>query len=212
MEFLNRKKIQAKGAYFQVSTSVHEKYGKSLCLGIIPKKTENNKIMPNYDEVKAIFCSFNQASKIANKLFLAGYEALIEIDGLAIEKFYEYKVGKTTIEYSTDWAKKEVQMTFSNGDCASVIFDIDTCFVATDLIKSRLNDLEFDEDTTDNQLQAEENSEDKERKRLFHAIVKNSMFLNEDAVQDMLERGRKQFPEKSDVDILKEIGRPFGVE
>jgi hypothetical protein len=190
---------------------VHEKYGKSLCLGIIPKKTENNKIMPNYDEVKAIFCSFNQASKIANKLFVSAYNTLMGDGELDSSLFFEYKVGKTTIEYGFDYTKKEVELTFSNGDSKSVIFDIDTCFVATDLIKSRLYELEVDEDSQETQA-PQESSEDKERKRIFKAICAESKFLNADAVQDMLERGRKQYPNKSDVDILKEIGRPFGVE
>jgi len=214
MEFVNRKKIQAKGAYFQISKSIHEKYGSSLALGIVPKKTVNGKLMPNYDEVKTIFCSFNQASKIANKLFVAANEAVRGSDEILSDKFFEYQVGKTNIEFEIDIRQKEVLMTFANGDSKQIILDVDTAFVVSDLIKSRLIELDMEDEKEESKEIQPENLDSikiKEYNRI-KVLLEETGFFTSDGIQQMIELERKKNPKVDYLDVVKELALRVGVK
>lgn len=215
MRFENQKKIQATKAYFQISTGIHDKYGKSLAITIIPKQTVDGKPRPDYDNYKCVLCSFNQASKIANKLFLAAELCLIGGSDEITSKFFEYKVGKTKIEFGIDEQKKQVILIFENGDSVEVIFDLDVAFVCCDLIKSRLNEFELEEDKSDSnntgqqeEQPTEEDIENEVTKKIFEALTKTPYF-NDDGVQAYLEEQRKKQPKKKSSEILKELADKF---
>lgn len=215
MEFLNSKKINGRGGYFQVAIAIHEKYPRAIAIGLIPKATKNGKYVPDYDKSKKLLCSFNQASRLANRITIFAYAALFN-NIKTVEKYSEMSIGKSEIVLYFVAEKNEIELEITNNDeSVSVLFDIDTAMIASDLVKSRLFEIESDlEIDQSNQSNIKINTPilvrtEHEKFRLEKEKLLATGYFETNKIDEYISLEKKRYPSKSKLQIVMELQEQF---
>ena len=112
MKFINKKKINGEGKYFQVSIGVHKKNGTCMSVGIIPKAKIGHSYGPDYKNATNVLLStWNQAARLSNMLMIFARDCLHRDDSLNNSDFSILETKKAEISVDMHAEKRQIRLT-----------------------------------------------------------------------------------------------------